>query len=274
MNWTGPGARHTGDVVAGRTARTGSRSRAPLRLRRGTACRERAVAIYSAAAGVAPWASENGCWKRRRGRDGGGERMTGRLEGKRALVTAAAQGIGRATALAFAAEGASVLATDIAEDKLSDLAEAFDRDPTARRHRSRGDRGAGRRAAAGRYPVQLRRVCASRHDPRRAARRLGFLVRAQRALDVSDDPRLSAENAGACEDDRGQRVDHQHGLDRLLGQRRAEPLRLWRDQGRGDRADQVGGGRFHHAGHPLQRDLPGHGRHPVARRPHRDARAC
>src|SRR5437588_5849271 len=51
--------------------------------------------------------------------------MTGRLEGKRALVTAAAQGIGRAVALAFAAEGANVLATDIAEDKVADLAEAF-----------------------------------------------------------------------------------------------------------------------------------------------------
>jgi 2-keto-3-deoxy-L-fuconate dehydrogenase len=47
--------------------------------------------------------------------------MAGRLAGKRALVTAAAQGIGRATALAFAAEGASVLATDIAEDKLAPL---------------------------------------------------------------------------------------------------------------------------------------------------------
>jgi 2-keto-3-deoxy-L-fuconate dehydrogenase len=51
--------------------------------------------------------------------------MAGRLEGKRALVTAAAQGIGRAAALAFAAEGASVLATDIAGDKVADLAEAF-----------------------------------------------------------------------------------------------------------------------------------------------------
>jgi 2-keto-3-deoxy-L-fuconate dehydrogenase len=50
---------------------------------------------------------------------------SGRLEGKRALVTAAAQGIGRATALAFAAEGANVLATDVAEAKLADLAEAF-----------------------------------------------------------------------------------------------------------------------------------------------------
>jgi len=51
--------------------------------------------------------------------------MVGRLAGKRALVTAAGQGIGRATALAFAAEGASVLATDIAEEKLTPLADAL-----------------------------------------------------------------------------------------------------------------------------------------------------
>ncbi len=44
-----------------------------------------------------------------------------RLEGKRALVTAAGQGIGRATALAFAREGADVLATDIDPDALAGL---------------------------------------------------------------------------------------------------------------------------------------------------------
>ena len=43
----------------------------------------------------------------------------GRLAGKTAFITAAAQGIGRATAEAFAAEGARVWATDIATDKLS-----------------------------------------------------------------------------------------------------------------------------------------------------------
>ena len=47
--------------------------------------------------------------------------MNGRLHGKKALVTAAAQGIGRATAEMFAAEGAEVWATDLNLDKLREL---------------------------------------------------------------------------------------------------------------------------------------------------------
>jgi 2-keto-3-deoxy-L-fuconate dehydrogenase len=44
-----------------------------------------------------------------------------RLRGKRALVTAAGQGIGRAVAIAFAEQGAEVLATDINADSLATL---------------------------------------------------------------------------------------------------------------------------------------------------------
>ena len=45
--------------------------------------------------------------------------MTKRLEGKTALITAAGQGIGRATAERFAEEGARVIATDIDSQLLS-----------------------------------------------------------------------------------------------------------------------------------------------------------
>lgn len=49
--------------------------------------------------------------------------MTGRLEGKTAIVTAAGQGMGRATVLAFLREGARVFATDIDAAKLETLSD-------------------------------------------------------------------------------------------------------------------------------------------------------
>ncbi|MFO1281935.1 MAG: SDR family oxidoreductase [Burkholderiales bacterium] len=48
--------------------------------------------------------------------------MAGRLAGKRAFVTAAGQGIGRASALAMAREGADVVATDVNPALLESLA--------------------------------------------------------------------------------------------------------------------------------------------------------
>jgi 2-keto-3-deoxy-L-fuconate dehydrogenase len=48
--------------------------------------------------------------------------MSARLAGKVALLTAAGQGIGRATALAFADEGAIVWATDISQPVLEEIA--------------------------------------------------------------------------------------------------------------------------------------------------------
>ena len=44
-----------------------------------------------------------------------------RLNNKNIVVTAAAQGIGRATAIAYSKEGANVVATDINEEKLNEL---------------------------------------------------------------------------------------------------------------------------------------------------------
>jgi 2-dehydro-3-deoxy-L-fuconate 4-dehydrogenase len=47
--------------------------------------------------------------------------MAGRLQGKSALVTAAGQGMGRAAVVAFAREGAQVIATDLKSELLSGL---------------------------------------------------------------------------------------------------------------------------------------------------------
>jgi 2-keto-3-deoxy-L-fuconate dehydrogenase len=44
-----------------------------------------------------------------------------RMKGKRAFLTAAGAGIGRATAIAFATEGATVIATDLRADLMADL---------------------------------------------------------------------------------------------------------------------------------------------------------
>jgi 2-keto-3-deoxy-L-fuconate dehydrogenase len=49
------------------------------------------------------------------------KKMGDRLKGKRAVVTAAAAGIGRACAIAFAREGATVIATDINESGIASL---------------------------------------------------------------------------------------------------------------------------------------------------------
>ena len=73
--------------------------------------------------------------------------MTDRLAGKRAVVTAAAHGIGRATAIAFARAGARVIATDIDEANLASLAKEEPRIVTSRLD-VRDDAAVARLAAA------------------------------------------------------------------------------------------------------------------------------
>ena len=67
--------------------------------------------------------------------------MAGRLEGKRVVVTGAASGIGRASALLFAREGAQLLIADWAEDALEETVQAI---------RSEGGQATGMRIDAGR----------------------------------------------------------------------------------------------------------------------------
>ena len=51
--------------------------------------------------------------------------MANRLQGKKAVITAAAQGIGRASVIAMLDEGAQVIATDINEQALQALQSEF-----------------------------------------------------------------------------------------------------------------------------------------------------
>ncbi len=89
--------------------------------------------------------------------------MVGRLAGKTCLVTAAGQGIGRASAERFAAEGARVIATDIDEAALESLSgvEARRLDVTD----AGAIRGLVAEARPARRALQLRRPCPRRHDP-------------------------------------------------------------------------------------------------------------
>src|SRR5271155_247586 len=68
-----------------------------------------------------PLAEQCGCAMHRRNHSRRKD-MTGRLREKTAVLTAAGAGIGRATAEAFAAEGARVIATDIDLKALEGLA--------------------------------------------------------------------------------------------------------------------------------------------------------
>src|SRR5690606_37648598 len=89
--------------------------------------RKRRGATSSGATPSSPSAPISGCSRAARIRSRQSSRnrsrnMAGRLQGKRAIVTGAGSGIGRASAILFAAEGARVLAVDKTKDAVEETA--------------------------------------------------------------------------------------------------------------------------------------------------------
>jgi NAD(P)-dependent dehydrogenase (short-subunit alcohol dehydrogenase family) len=158
-----------------------------------------------------------------------------RLDGKIALITAAGQGIGRATALRFANEGAIVWATDINGHAL----DALRSENPAIQTRildvldSKAVETTAEETGTIDVFIQLRGLCASAIDIRMLGERVELLLGFQCHFDVSHLPSLSARNARQWK-----RKHHQYVVDRLKFEGSTQPFRLRSNEGRRDRAYQ------------------------------------
>ena len=204
----------------------------------------------------------------------------GSFAGKVAFVTGAGSGIGRATALAFAREGASVVVADISDqgnqetarmiEELGGRALAVRCDVTAAEDVQAALNQAVERVRASRLRLQQRRRRTEAQRDRRCHRGgMGPDHRHQPPRRVPVHEVRDPADAAA----RGRR-DREHLL-----RRRRQRLRTWsrlrRREARRDRPDQGRRPRLRGVEHPHQRRLPRDHRHrddgPLHRRHHRRA---
>ena len=160
----------------------------------------------------------------------------GRLTGKVAMVTAAAAGIGRASAVALAREGAKVFAADIDAAGLAGLKAENPAIETLILDVCDGAKVSAAPAKTG--PVDVLVNCSGfvHHgtvmDVSEADWDFSFDLNVRGAF--PHDPGLSSGHARA-----GSRRHRQHRFGGVDDQGRAQPLPLWRHQGGGDRAHQA-----------------------------------
>jgi 2-keto-3-deoxy-L-fuconate dehydrogenase len=175
--------------------------------------------------------------------------MAGRLKGNVAVVTAAGQGIGRAIAEAFVAEGAKMVATDLDAAKLKGIARATKLALDVR--------------STDQVEALARKVMKEFGGADILVNCAGFvhhgsvLECSEADWDFSFDLNVKSMHRmiraflpGMLQKKSGSIVNISSAASSITG--------LWRDQGRGDRAHQGGGRGFHPAGRALQRDLPRH----------------
>ena len=195
--------------------------------------------------------------------------MTDRLKGKLAFCTASGAGIGRATAIAFAREGARVIASDLNEAGLAGLKEA----------------GVAECVKLDARDTAAIEAQAKRLGPVDVLFNAAGFVHHGTVLDCSEQDwdfsfdlnvksmhrTIRAFLPGMLAKGRGSIVNIASTVG--ASKSRAQPLRLRRDQGGGRRPHQGRGHRLHRQGHPLQLHLPRHHPDAVARRAHQGARA-
>ena len=189
--------------------------------------------------------------------------MTDRLKGKLAFCTASGAGIGRATALAFAREGAKVIASDLNEATMAGLKEA----------------GVAECVKLDARDAAAIEALAKRLGPVDVLFNAAGFVHHGTVLDTSDADwdfsfdlnvksmhrTIKAFLPGMLQG-RGSIINIASGAGAQCAA--SQPLRLRRHQGRRGRPHQGGRGRLHQQGHPLQLHLPRHDPDALARRPH------